>query len=108
MDIKRFQRKGSEVGNVRKLVLDVLKPHTPAILELAEKLSALKRVKGVSIFLTEVDQDTEKVKVVIEGESLSYNKIVDVIEQCGGAIHSVDAVFAGETIVHEVETPQDK
>lgn len=96
------------MGNIKKLVLDVLKPHTPVIIEMAEMLSDIKRVSGVSIFLTEVDQDTEKVKVIIEGDNLKYEKVVDVIRKCGGAVHSVDAVFAGETIVHEVETPQDK
>jgi len=45
---------------VRKIVLDVLKPHDPDIVEYSERLSEMKHVTGVSIFLAEVDQETGK------------------------------------------------
>ena len=96
------------MGNVRKIVLDVLKPHKPNIVAYSEKLSAIKDVTGVSIFLNEVDQETENVKVIVEGYRLSYPIIKKMIEDMARVVHSIDAVYAGEEIVDEVDTPQDR
>jgi len=96
------------LGNIRKLVLDVLKPHKPDIIEYCDRLSDNKRITGVSIFLNEVDQETENIKVIVEGVNLSYEKIRNVIEDLSGSIHSIDAVYAGEEIIDEVDTPQDR
>lgn len=96
------------MGNVRKIVLDVLKTHKPNIVAYSEKLSAIKDVTGVSIFLNEVDQETENVKVIVEGYRLSYPIIKKTIEDMAGVVHSIDAVYAGEEIVDEVDTPQDR
>jgi len=96
------------LAKIRKIVLDVLKPHRPEIVELAERLSEIRHVKGVSIFLNEVDQETEKIKVVIEGFNLDFRLIRGAIEDMAGSVHSIDAVYAGEEIVEEVDTPQDR
>ena len=93
---------------IRKIVLDVLKPHQPDIVEYSERLSEMKHVTGVSIFLAEVDQETESIKVVIEGASLNFGLIRRAIEELSGSIHSIDAVYAGERIIEEVDTPQDR
>ncbi len=96
------------MSKIRKIVLDVLKPHKPDIVEYSERLSDIKHVSGVSIFLNEVDQETENIKVVIEGFNLSYRLIRKTIEEMAGSVHSVDAVYAGEEIIEEVDTPQDR
>ena len=96
------------MGNVRKIVLDVLKPHRPDIVDYSERLSTIKGVSGVSIFLNEVDQETENVKVIIEGYNLKYTIIKRIIEEMAGSVHSVDAIYAGEEIIDEVDTPQDR
>ena len=96
------------MSKIRKIVLDVLKPHKPDIVEYSEKLSELKHVSGVSIFLNEVDQETENIKVIIEGFNLSYRLIRKTIEEMAGSVHSVDGVYAGEEIIEEVDTPQDR
>lgn len=96
------------MSNIRKIVLDVLKPHKPDIIEYSEKLSEIKRVSGVSIFLNEVDQETENIKVIIEGFNLDYRLIRKSIEEMAGSVHSVDAIYAGEEIIEQVDTPQDR
>ncbi len=95
------------MSKIRKIVLDVLKPHKPDIVEYAEKLSEIKHVSGVSIFLDEVDQETENIKVILEGFNLNFRIIRKTIEEMAGSVHSVDAVYAGEEIIEEVSTPQD-
>ncbi|MBC7114686.1 MAG: uncharacterized protein PWR13_1359 [Archaeoglobi archaeon] len=95
-------------NGIKRLVLDVLKPHEPRIIELAVELGRLEGVGGVNISLYEVDQQTENVKVTIEGDNLDFDRIKDLIEEYGGVIHSIDEVAAGRKLVEEVKTLQDR
>lgn len=95
-------------SEIKRLILDVLKPHYPSIIELAKRLSVIEGVSGVSCVLDEVDQNTESIKITIEGPNIDYDAVEDVIEECGAAIHSIDGVSAGTKLVNDVETPQDK
>ncbi len=90
------------------MVLDVLKPHNPSIVELSKRLSNINGVLGVNCTLEEVDQDTESIKITIEGSSVDFLKVEKAIRECGAVIHSVDSVSAGKKLVEEVETPQDR
>jgi len=96
------------VSKIRRLVLDVLKPHKPTIIELSKRVSVTKGVSGVNCSLDEVDQDTETVKITVEGEDISFDAVVNAIESVGGVIHSIDSVATGKRLVNEVETLQDK
>ncbi len=96
------------MGDIRRLVLDVLKPHSPSIVDISRKLSALKGVSGVNCTLKEVDQETETIKITIEGDDLNFEMIRAVLEEEGADIHSVDSVSTGKKIVDELETPQDR
>jgi hypothetical protein len=84
-------RRGSKL---RRLVLDVLKPHSPTLPEFATNLTSISGVKGVNVTLIEIDKDTETLKVTLEGK-LDYSDIRSAIEDWGGVIHSVDEVSAG-------------
>lgn len=81
-------------ADIRRLVLDVLKPHSPTLPEFATKLSAVPGVSGVNVTLIEIDKDTETLKVTIDGK-LDYGKIRSAIEEWGGVVHSVDEVMTG-------------
>lgn len=93
--------------NIKRIVLDVLKPHHPGLIELAESLSSLPEVNGVNISLSEVDQDTETVKIVMEGSDIDFESVKRVLREYDAVVHSVDNVVAGQEIVEDVETPQD-
>ncbi len=89
---------------LKRLVLDVLKPHRPLLPELSVELSRLSGVAGVNISLIEVDKNTESVKITIEGNSLDYELIAKSLEASGAVIHSIDQVVAGKVIIEEVVT----
>lgn len=89
------------------MVLDVLKPHHPLTVEYAGTLSELEGISGVNLSLYEVDQQTENIKITIEGDDLDYEQIKEVIEEMGAVIHSIDEIAAGRRLVEEVETLQD-
>ena len=93
---------------IKRLVLDVLKPHKPSVVELSEALSHLDGVEGVNVIIYEIDQEVENAKVIVAGVSISFEDIKSKLEELGATIHSVDEVAAGKIIVEEVKTPQDR
>ena len=88
--------------------MDVLKPHTPSIIEVAERLANLEGISGVNVSLEEVDAETDSVKITIEGNNINYGDVKKEISDCGAVIHSIDGVSAGIKIIEEVNTPQDR
>jgi hypothetical protein len=96
------------VANIKRIILDVLKPHNPSILEIADRIGNIDGISGVNITLEEMDAKTHSVKVTIEGTDIQYLKVQEAISSCGAEIHSIDGVSAGMRIVEEVNTPQDR
>jgi len=68
----------------------------------------LDGVSGVNLTLDEVDQETESIKITIEGNAIDYEQVQQTIAESGAVIHSVDSVSSGKKLVEEVETPQDR
>ena len=96
------------MANIKRIILDVLKPHTPSIIEVAERLANLEGISGVNVSLEEVDAETDSVKITIEGNNINYVDVKKEILDCGAVIHSIDGVSAGIRIIEEVNTPQDR
>jgi hypothetical protein len=96
------------MSQIKRLVLDVLKPHEPTNVEVASAIGDLQDVEGVNLSLYEVDQQTENVKITVEGNNVDYNLVVHTIENLGGVVHSVDEIIAGKKIVEEEETLHDR
>ena len=94
-------------AKVRRIVLDVLKPHDPSIVELSQRLASLPGVDGVNIAIYEVDRKVENAKITVEGEDLAYHAILEMIEDAGGTVHSIDEAVAGKQMIDESLTPQD-
>ena len=104
----RLNREGQvDLSEIKRLVLDVLKPHHPTVVELTRRLSSLRGISGVTCTLEEVDRETESIKITIEGLNVEVEQVEEILSECGAVIHSVDSVSAGKKIVEEVETPQD-
>jgi hypothetical protein len=81
--------------NIKRIILDVLKPHKPSIIEVAERIGELDGISGVNISLEEVDAETDSIKITIEGININYESVKKVISECGAVIHSIDGVAAG-------------
>ncbi len=96
------------MSDIKRLVLDVLKPHSPSIIEVSRRLSALEGIAGVNCALDEVDQETESIKITIDGSNINFENVDSVIRDCGAVVHSIDSVSSGKKLVEEVETPQDR
>jgi hypothetical protein len=77
---------------IKKVVLDVLKPHQPTIQDLASRIVSCNGANRVNVSLAEIDQNTESIKVLVEGNDINLETIRHCIEEMGATIHSVDEV----------------
>lgn len=92
---------------IRRLVVDVLKPHAPDLVEFTTRVGELDCVTGVTASLVELDTDTQNVKLTAEGEDVDLAAVEDRVEGLGGTVHSVDQVACGERVVEDRPTLQD-
>ena len=77
---------------VKRIVLDVLKPHHPNGLEFSSEIAQNAPGARVELTVAEVDEKTESVIVVVEGENLDYQGLTETIHAMGGSVHSIDEV----------------
>ncbi len=87
---------------IRRIILDVLKPHTPRLTDLAKMINADPKVIGVNLSVKEVDANTESITVTLEGDELDFDSIKTILEAAGAVVHSIDQVVAGKRFVEEV------
>jgi len=78
--------------HITRIVLDVLKPHNPNALDFTTSIA--EKVPGCRIKLTvaAMDEKTETVLLIIEGENILFHLVSEVIGSLGGSIHSIDEV----------------
>ncbi|WP_049986880.1 DUF211 domain-containing protein [Halobellus rufus] len=92
---------------LRRVVIDVLKPHEPTMLAFTERVAEVESIDAVSTSLIELDQEVQNVKITAEGSAIEYDAVEDAVDGLGGTVHSVDQVAFGEYVVDERDTPQD-
>src|SRR2546428_653042 len=96
------------VSDIKRIVLDVLKPHRPSIVEMSQKLTSIKGVDGVNCTLDEVDQETESVRITLEGPGIDFERVEATLRETGAVIHSVDSVAVAKKLVEAVRIPQNR
>ncbi len=93
---------------IRRIVLDVLKPHDPSLIEFARHVTAAESVEAASASLIELDQEVQNITITVEGEAVEYASVESAIEDLGGTVHSIDHVVCGAHVVDEQWTPPDR
>lgn len=76
--------------SVLRLVLDVLKPHSPNVLEFANAIAAEQVNCHIKATVVAVDEKTESIRLVIEGDPVSFDAATKTITSMGGSLHSID------------------
>jgi len=76
---------------LKRLVLDILKPHHPNPVEFSRVL-AQQGAYRVKLTVLEMDESTETLQVVIEGVDVDFERIQTAITELGGSLHSIDEV----------------
>lgn len=77
---------------VKRIVLDVLKPHQPNALEFTQAIARVGDDYLVHLTVLEMDKNTETVEVVITGNAINFDDIESTISDMGGSLHSIDEV----------------
>ena len=77
---------------VKRIVLDVLKPHQPNGLEFAKAIAEHGVDYRVIFTVQEVDEKTETVQIIIEGHDVDFDAITETIANLGGSLHSIDEI----------------
>jgi len=77
---------------VKKLVLDILKPHQPNALKFASALAEQGSEIQVTVSVVEVDEKTESVVAEIEGDDIDFERLTAHIKELGASVHSIDEV----------------
>jgi hypothetical protein len=93
---------------VRRLVLDVLKPHEPDAIVVATAIADHDGVDGVNVTLLETDREVQNLTLTIEGEAIDAAAIEETVDELGGTVHSIDQVVCGDRTVEQIKTPQDR
>ena len=77
---------------VKRVVLDVLKPHHPDALEFCRHIAELGSDYRVKLTVQEMDEKTQTLKVVVEAGNIDFDSLQEVIGRMGASLHSIDEV----------------
>ncbi|MES9934815.1 MAG: DUF211 domain-containing protein [Sedimenticola sp.] len=78
--------------HVKRVVLDVLKPHQPNALEFSQAIAEVGPDYLVRLTVIEVDENTETLQMIVEGSDIDFEAIQTAINELGGSLHSIDEV----------------
>lgn len=78
--------------SVKRLVLDVLKPHQPNALEFSRAIAGVGTDYRVHLTVLEVDENTETLRIVVEANTIDFDAVQSTITSMGGSLHSIDEV----------------
>jgi hypothetical protein len=76
---------------IRRLVLDVLKPHHPDVVEFGCLLAQRNSLR-VRVNVLEVDERTETLRVEVAGRDIDFAGLREAIEGFGASLHSIDEI----------------
>lgn len=77
---------------VKRVVLDVLKPHQPTALEFCQSIAEAGNDYRVRLTVLEIDENTETLEIEITAKSIDVEVVQQVISEIGGSLHSIDEV----------------
>jgi len=77
---------------VKRVVLDVLKPHHPNALEFARAIAEQGPGYRVHLTVVEMDDKTETLVLEVSAESIDFDGLHATIKAMGASLHSIDEV----------------
>lgn len=85
---------------VKKIVLDILKPHQPNALEFSQAIAEAGVDYRVRLIVIEMDENTETLQLEVQGSAIDFEGIQSAITSMGGSLHSIDEVevYGGDDI----------
>jgi hypothetical protein len=81
---------------IRRVDLDVLKPHEPPMVSFVSSVGEAPTVESVGATLVELDREVQNLALAVAGEDLDVEAVEAAVDDLGGTVHSVDQVACGE------------
>ncbi len=78
--------------SIKRIVLDVLKPHQPNALEFSRVIAAAGTDYRVRLTVIERDENTETLQIEVSGNEIDLESVQSAISEMGGSLHSIDEV----------------
>ena len=78
--------------SIKRIVLDVLKPHQPNALEFSRVIAEVGTDYQVRLTVIEMDDKTETLQLEVAAGDLDFEAIQAAITSMGGSLHSIDEV----------------
>ena len=85
---------------IKRIVLDVLKPHQPNALEFSRAIARTGAGYRVCLTVIEMDENTETLKIEVSGNAIDFEAVQSAIGDMGGSLHSIDEV----EVQNEIDT----
>lgn len=80
------------MGLVKRIVLDVLKPHQPTAIEFSQAIADVGTDYRICLNVIEMDENTETLQIEVQGNAIDFDAIQSAISSMGGSLHSIDEV----------------
>jgi hypothetical protein len=80
--------------SIKRVILDVLKPHQPDVIDLSTAIAELGDDYLVRATVIELDTNTETLQLEVSGNDLDFHLIESRLKEMGASLHSVDEVEA--------------
>jgi uncharacterized protein len=77
---------------VKRIMLDVLKPHRPNSLEFSQAIASAGKDYRVCLTVLEMDENTETLQLEVEASAIDFEAVESAITSMGGSLHSIDQV----------------
>lgn len=77
---------------VKRIILDVLKPHKPNSQEFSRAIARAGKGYRVCLTVLEMDENTETIQLEVEASAIDFEAIESAITSMGGSLHSIDQV----------------
>lgn len=77
---------------VKRIVLDVLKPHQPNALDFSKAIASTGNDLCVRLTVLEIDENTETLQIEVSGSAIDFAAVQSAIGDMGGSLHSIDEV----------------
>lgn len=78
--------------SIKRIVLDVLKPHQPNALEFSRVIASAGVDYRVRLTVIEMDENTETLQIEVSGNEIDLESVQSAISEMGGSLHSIDEV----------------
>ena len=77
---------------VKRILLDVLKPHQPNALQFSQTIAEVGADYRVCLTVLEMDENTQTLQLEVVANAIDFEAIESAINTMGASLHSIDQV----------------